>query len=107
MQPRQFVPPAFVFALLISISSYFFSSNKWLCLIVPGIYLTANLAASIYAASRNGWRYLPLLPFAYAILHLSYGSGFLAGLFKFWNRWGDKVGKVPDWRPEHVSTIDS
>ena len=28
------------------------------------------------------------------ILHVSYGLGFLIGLLKFWNRWGDKKGKV-------------
>jgi len=40
------------------------------------------------------------VPVAFAIIHISYGLGFLAGLFKFWNRWGDKVGKVPINVPE-------
>ncbi|MCK7500505.1 MAG: class I SAM-dependent methyltransferase [Comamonadaceae bacterium] len=37
----------------------------------------------------------PYLPFIFAILHLSYGLGFLSGLVKFANRWGDKTGKTP------------
>jgi len=41
---------------------------------------------------------LLLLPLTYAILHLSYGSGFLWGLFKFRKRWGDKIGNMPAWR---------
>ena len=28
------------------------------------------------------------LPIIFATLHLSYGLGFLAGLVRFWNRWG-------------------
>ena len=106
MQPRQFAPPAFVFTLLISIFGYLFSTFDRLSLVVPGLYLLANLVASIYTASYKGWRNLPLLPLAYAILHLSYGAGFLAGLIKFWNRWGDKTGKVPTWRPGPVSAIE-
>jgi len=69
--------------------------GKWLLLLVLGSYLLANLAASFYTAFKKGWRHLLLLPVAFAIIHISYGLGFLAGLFKFWNRWGDKVGRVP------------
>ena len=29
-------------------------------------------------------------------------SGFLAGLLRFWNRWGDKVGKVPQFRSDNL-----
>jgi hypothetical protein len=63
-------------------------------------YLIANLGASFLTASKRGWRYLPFLPIIFIILHLSYGLGFLVGLVKFWNRWGDKVGKVPVWSNE-------
>jgi hypothetical protein len=64
------------------------------------MYLFANLFASVYTASKRGWKYLLLLPFTFAILHISYGLGFLSGLVKFWNRWGDKVGKTPAWANE-------
>jgi hypothetical protein len=49
--------------------------------------LAANLTASAWAAGHHGWRYFPLLMIVYAILHLSYGLGFLAGLVKFAHRW--------------------
>jgi hypothetical protein len=58
-------------------------------------YLLANLSASVITAAGQGFKKLLLLPLAFAIIHLSYGLGFLVGLFKFWNRWGDKAGKVP------------
>jgi hypothetical protein len=37
---------------------------------------------------------LPLLPFAFATLHLSYGIGFLWGLIRFAGRWGDRTTLV-------------
>jgi len=37
-----------------------------------------------------GWRHLPLLPAAFAAMHLGYGGGFLAGLLRFAHRWGDR-----------------
>ena len=70
-----------------------------LALAAPGLYLLANLSATGFTASRRGFKYLPLLPFVFGILHLSYGLGFLAGLIKFWNRWGDQVGRVPEFAP--------
>jgi hypothetical protein len=35
---------------------------------------------------RSNWRELVSLPVVFALLHLSYGLGFLVGLIKFWNR---------------------
>jgi hypothetical protein len=96
MSLRQFVPPGFVLALFCSASVSFHPSLRPL---FPGlllIYLLANLSASVVTASKRGWKYLQLLPVTYAILHLSYGMGFLIGLIKFANRWDDKRGKVPE-----------
>ncbi|PKN92342.1 MAG: glycosyltransferase family 2 protein [Chloroflexi bacterium HGW-Chloroflexi-6] len=98
MSLRQFAPPTFVLGLLISILLAFHPVICSLALVVPGSYLLANLLASIYTAAKRGWKYLPLLPLIFAILHLSYGVGFLIGLVKFWNRWGDKKGKTPVWK---------
>jgi len=100
MSPRQFVPPLFVLTLLCSVVLALLVPWGWYILAgVAGIYLIANLAAAI----KNGRGHKPevvlLLPLAYAIIHLSYGLGFLVGLFRFARRWKDKVGKVPEWRP--------
>lgn len=104
MSLRQFVPPVFALALLFSAFLALFPATRFLSLIIPSAYLLANLAASLLTAARAQksnqspfTTYHLLLPFTFAILHLSYGLGFLLGLFKFWNRWGDKVGKVPAW----------
>lgn len=99
MRLRQFVPFAFVAALIASLIlatlSFFIPLSSFIFSLVPSIYLLVNLLASLNTAATRGWKYLPLLPVVFAILHLSYGFGFLVGLFKFWNRWNDREGKVP------------
>ena len=94
MSIRQFVPLAFVLTLLASLLFAFYPYTRTLSFFIPALYLLFNLGTSLATASKRGWQYLPLLPVTFAILHLSYGVGFLVGLFKFWNRWDDKVGKV-------------
>jgi succinoglycan biosynthesis protein ExoA len=119
MCARQFAPPILVLALLASlILALFHTAFPFpvpaalfhlhpLAPVVPGLYLLANLCASLYTAAKRGWRYLLMLPLVYAILHLSYGLGFLAGLLKFWDRWGDKAGRVPDWHTRPVRPLES
>jgi len=94
MRPRQFVPPLFVSALLIPLlTAPFFAIGKWIFLLVAGCYVIANLAASVVVARKSSWRLLPLLPSTFVILHVAYGFGFLIGLVKFWNRWGDRENR--------------
>jgi succinoglycan biosynthesis protein ExoA len=89
MRPRQFIPAVFVGALLVSLLlGLLFSAGKWLFLLVAGSYLLANLAASVLTA-RKDFAALPILPLTFAILHLSYGFGFLKGLIKFRSRWSN------------------
>jgi len=95
MSLRQFVPPSFVLALLLSLWFFLFAKFDFLGLIVPAMYLAVNPLASLWTAARRGWKYFPMLPIVFAILHLSYGTGFLVGLVKFWNRWSDNKGGVP------------
>jgi succinoglycan biosynthesis protein ExoA len=97
MSARQFVPPLFLLSLLCAMLFTLLLPWGWILLaLAGGSYLLANLCASVFTSARNGWRHLPLLPFTFAILHLSYGAGFLIGLVKFWNRWQDRTGKVYD-----------
>lgn len=98
MSIRQFVPPLFVAGLASSVVlELSMLKLTWLFWFIAGSYLFANLVVSFITAKNRGWRHLLRLPIIYAILHLSYGSGFLAGLVKFWSRWGDKMGNVPSW----------
>lgn len=100
MSIRQFIPPLFVGSLLISLLASFVLPYVWfLFILLSGYYLLVNLAASILTASRRGWKHLPLLPVIFPILHISYGLGFLVGMVKFANRWGEKVYIEPLSRP--------
>ena len=97
MRLRQFVPPAFVAALMGSyLFAWLFPLGWGLFIGLSAAYILANVAASVWTAFQKGLRNLMLLPLVFSILHISYGSGFLVGLVKFRNRWGDKKGKVPE-----------
>jgi glycosyltransferase involved in cell wall biosynthesis len=103
MRPRQFAPPLFVLSLILSLCFAVLLPWGWISLAaIAGCYALANLGASAIAVAVKGWEHLPLLPLVYAILHLSYGFGFLVGLIKFWNRWGDRKGKVPRFGALHT-----
>ncbi len=54
-------------------------------LALPAIYLLACVIASAATASQKeaGVRFLPILPVIFATIHLSWGTGFLAGLVRF------------------------
>jgi GT2 family glycosyltransferase len=46
------------------------------------LYLGTGLLAAGFAAAREGWQYLPLLPLVFAAIHLSWGLGFWWGVFR-------------------------
>jgi len=88
MRPRQFVPLVFVIGLILSLVLTVFFPWGWIPLVgLVGLYAFANLAVSLMLAKREGWAYFWLLPPAFAAIHISYGLGFLAGLFKFYDKW--------------------
>ncbi len=104
MSLRQFIPPVFVLGLLGSILLASSSSFRPLALILPVLYAVANLTASAITSAKKGWNYMLLLPVVFSVLHISYGLGFLTGLIRFANRWGDRHGKVSYWQPRKIST---
>ncbi len=90
MRVRQFVPPLFVGLLAIGAVLLPFSEpDRIIWMLAVGIYIVANLAASLYLATRRGLQYMRWLPLVFATLHFSYGSGFLLGLIRFAGRWSD------------------
>jgi hypothetical protein len=95
MSPRQFAPPLLVLGLLGSALLAVSPGLRPFSLAIPLLYVLANLLGSFYTAVRRSWNYLLYLPAIFAILHISYGLGFLTGLVRFWNRWGDKTGRTP------------
>ena len=90
---RHLVPAAFAFAngallLLMAIAAIAQAGN--LLLLFSGVwgtmallYVSASLIASAQAANKNEWRLFPYLPLVFSAYHLSYGAGFLAGLWRF------------------------
>jgi len=84
MRSRQFVPPLFVLSLIASIIMMLVLPwGRLLLLVLMGLYISVNLVASILTARKKGWHAVWRLPFAFMVIHLSYGSGFLWGLLKF------------------------
>lgn len=88
MSPRQFVPLFFVVTLgALGLLSFFSLTALWALIVVLGVYLTANAAAAAQSAAGIGAKAAPLVSLGFVILHLSYGTGFLWGLFAFRSRW--------------------
>lgn len=92
---RHLVPCMFVVALMLSLLLTLVTGQLWWALVVMLPYLVANVTASTWAARRD-WGTLPLLPFAYGILHLAYGTGFLAGLRRWRGRWHENTPVTVD-----------
>jgi succinoglycan biosynthesis protein ExoA len=87
-QLRHWAPPLFVLGL---------AGGLLLAVLVPhlrliylaclALYVLTNLAVSAGIAARVGWQHTLRLPLAFAALHLAYGLGFWAGVFRFGPPW--------------------
>jgi len=78
VQLRHLVAPLFVFSLF-AIGLMGLIYNPFLILFLSTIssYLLISLLASLLIAYRKGWRYFPLLPVAFGVMHFGWGLGFL------------------------------
>jgi GT2 family glycosyltransferase len=95
MKVRHFAPPALAGTLLVmALASPFLAAARLAFAAVGGLYLLANLVASAWAARRADLGSAPWLPVVFAALHLSYGAGFLTGLFRFAARWGERPAEA-------------
>ena len=101
MRLRQFVPPVFVSSLLFSLIPLLFPVSFFLrlLLLIPILYFILNAVISLSIARKHGMKYLKKLPVIFFLMHVGYGLGFLIGLIKFLNRWGDNSGDTPTWNP--------
>ena len=101
------MPPMFVAALCVGAgASLWMATGRILLSAIVFLYLLANLLASVITARKAGWRNLARLSLAYAIIHLSYGSGLLVGLVRFRKRWHDRAGVVPRLRVRQSETVE-
>ena len=82
MSPRHFVPAAFVASLIMGL--IFCVVSPLPLLAVLGSYGVANLGATLWTGRQVKWADRARLPIVFAILHLSYGWGFLRGLVWFY-----------------------
>lgn len=81
---RHLVPAGFVLALALSLLAAIGLRRPKLALAVAGPYALASAAASLHTARRDPAA-IASLPPIFATLHLAYGLGFLAGLWR-WRR---------------------
>lgn len=95
MSLRQFIPLIFVLTLLLTLFLSVFSNFGRLgLLLLISSYLLSNLIASVSLA-KSKYSLIPLISLSFAILHLSYGFGFLAGIFAFRKLWKKQALKKP------------
>ena len=90
---RHFIPFLFVLGVIGGLILGVFS--KWflyLYIAVLSLYIILNLAASAYECSKYGWKYMISLPPLFISVHIAYGVGTIAGLFKYmdYGRWFNK-----------------
>jgi glycosyltransferase involved in cell wall biosynthesis len=82
---RQLVPAVFVLSLLLgAVLAPFTLWGAVLLAVVAGSYLLAVLGAVAPVAARRGVRIAAALAASFPVLHLSYGIGFLRGVWEFW-----------------------
>jgi succinoglycan biosynthesis protein ExoA len=88
MSIRQFIPAALVLSLLVCLIASFVTNIAFVGLImICSLYLIANLVAAFMSCVKTDVTLFPRISFAFAILHFSYGIGFLTGLIVFHSRW--------------------
>jgi succinoglycan biosynthesis protein ExoA len=79
---RHLVPAIFVGSILaLAVVSIFSTAALWSLGAILGTYIVANLAASVMVCGWNRLSLLSVMPIVLATYHVSYGVGFLGGLF--------------------------
>lgn len=88
MSWRHFGPPLFACALLVGTPLAFLDVRIAAMIVsLTGAYAIGSVGAAVALCRLVGWRYAPVLPMAFALLHLSWGLGFLTGCIRFLPRW--------------------
>jgi len=89
MSWRHFVPPLFVAGLaVLCAAAPFLPAARLLALAAAGVYATCVLGLGFSLAGRDGPRAALTTALTFAILHVSWGTGFLFGLLLYAKRWG-------------------
>jgi glycosyltransferase involved in cell wall biosynthesis len=81
---RHLVPGGFALLLIVlPLIALWLPAAAWVWCGLVGSYWVWTLVASLLIAARQDWRLLPLLPLVFACYHISYGVGFLGGVWNF------------------------
>jgi hypothetical protein len=97
MRPRQFAPACFVAMVLVLALVAPFSAAATTALAALLLFyfsVCAVAACRVWRSTRVDGPVL-LLPLCFAILHISYGLGFLVGLVRFCGRWWTSHRRPP------------
>ena len=82
---RHLIPLMFVlFLSLGGMLSIFSRLIRTMYFIILGLYLLLDLVFSIKIAGKKKFSYLPYLVVTFPLLHISYGLGFIFGIFNFY-----------------------
>ncbi|MBU0983855.1 MAG: glycosyltransferase family 2 protein [candidate division Zixibacteria bacterium] len=72
------IPAAFVAGLpALLLLSLAVPQALWLAVGLYGFYAVLNILVSIATAARKGWKFLPVLPFTFAAIHIGVGWGLI------------------------------
>lgn len=81
---RHVVPGGFVFLLIFFLFlSLLWKPAGWMWFVLISMYVCCTMAASLLTAAKWGWRYLPILLLVFPCYQISYGFGFLCGIWDF------------------------
>ncbi len=82
---RQLVPLFLVLSLLsLGLAGFLWKPFRTLLAVEAGLYLLGLAAGALDVGRRSGWRFAPISPLVFAILHFAYGLGSLWGGIRFW-----------------------
>lgn len=81
LKVRHLVPPLFVLAMAITFFLSLLISSLFLIFFgIIGMYMLFVLLASLKLSQHSSWRFVPILPIVFIILHISWGTGVWIGL---------------------------
>lgn len=91
--PRQLVPLLFVMSLLLLAIGGIFWMPLWTVLLTETIlYVLGLIIGAVDVGRKSGWRFVPIAPLIFIILHFAYGIGSVWGVVRFWilKKWDTK-----------------
>jgi len=81
---RQLVPLLFVLSLLaLGLAGLGWKPIRYVLAVESALYLLALAIGALDVGRKSGWRYAPLAPIIFTILHFAYGFGSLWGIVRF------------------------